>query len=496
MSGPGNVEATETTTPHLANRVVRGGMWVALSSYWTIGFGFVANIFLTRMLDPDDLGTYAYALFFVQLLQLQPKLGIKYGFVQLKQVGDEAVGTYFVLESLTALIVVLVTLVAYPLLPSSIALIVLVMSCLLGIQGIGQVGSVLLDRELKFGLTSRVDILAFTFSYVPAFWLAAEGFGVWSLVAQNLVYGALSILAFVWIFRGRLPSIWRARKQFSFLLTRRYLGFGLTVGLALFAGGLVASLGNFLIATFVDTTVLGFYDRAYRMAQWPGLLFNGVLSRTVFYTYARLQSDPARLGRATEMVLWLVTMVAFPLASILAIASPDIIALLYGDRWLAAGTFLRVLSIVFAVRPLIENAGTLLTAIGKPKLNTKVVVVQLVVIAVAGVPLTFLWGGMGVCLASMLASLCGIVLMYRYVLREVAVKLMPTLGSSFLVWSLTVLGYLAITRVIPLEQLAPLFRVALLSSYVLCAFCLLAFVVQPRMFLVRVRYVWNLIGSK
>jgi len=34
----------------LACRAVRGGLWVAVSSYFNMGFGFLANLVLTRIL--------------------------------------------------------------------------------------------------------------------------------------------------------------------------------------------------------------------------------------------------------------------------------------------------------------------------------------------------------------------------------------------------------------------------------------------------------------
>ena len=41
----------------LAHRAIRSGMWILGASYWTIGFGFIANIGLTRLLTPG----YYYA---------------------------------------------------------------------------------------------------------------------------------------------------------------------------------------------------------------------------------------------------------------------------------------------------------------------------------------------------------------------------------------------------------------------------------------------------
>jgi len=64
----------------LAYRAVRGGLWVALGSYFNLGFGFLANLALTRILIPDDFGIFALAGFFL-LINLRPWVGVGHAFV-------------------------------------------------------------------------------------------------------------------------------------------------------------------------------------------------------------------------------------------------------------------------------------------------------------------------------------------------------------------------------------------------------------------------------
>ena len=97
----------------------------------------------------------------------------------------------------------------------------------------------------------------------------------------------------------RSPT-WR---QFSWVLARRFMSTGIIVGIGSLAGSLLNSVDNYLIATFLSTTILGYYDRAFRMAQWPGLVFNSVLSQSAMFTYAKLQGDQPRLQRTVNIML-------------------------------------------------------------------------------------------------------------------------------------------------------------------------------------------------
>ena len=88
--------------PPLSTRAVRGGLWITVSSCWVFGFGFAANIFLTRLLPTEAFGGFALAMFFTQLLRLQPKLGLGFAFAQHQGTTGQSLGTYFFMESLAA----------------------------------------------------------------------------------------------------------------------------------------------------------------------------------------------------------------------------------------------------------------------------------------------------------------------------------------------------------------------------------------------------------
>jgi len=487
-------QAAETP---LAYRAVRGGMWVALSSYWTIGFGFVANIVLTRLLSPQAFGGFALAIFFAQLLRLQPKLGLGYAFAQYKDTTGESLGTYILMDSSAGLGGLLLTLLAAPILlrlgyTSIIVQVSVVLALSVFLEGIAGMGGMLLDKELRFGQTSLIQSLVFPMSYIPAFWLATHDGGIWSLAAQSLTYNVLASAGMWWLAHRHLPHIWQMRWQFSPSLARQFFGFGITVGLALLAGMLLTQLDNFLIGTLVSVTVLGFYDRAYRTAQWPSTLLNSLIARTAFYTYTRLQDDRVRLQKAVTIVLWLITTLALPLALVIFVTAPDLLVLLYGERWLPSAFFLRVLVLYSVMRPLWENAGALFVAIGKPRLTTVFTVIQVLVLATSGLPLTIAWGALGTCIAVGLAFAVGMALIYRNVKREMPIQLGPVLGPPALISALILLGYLALNRLTGLNALPLLSRAAIKSLYAVAMFFALTFITAPKTTRQRLEYIWRL----
>lgn len=484
----------------LAYRAVRGGLWVVASSYWTIGVGFIATVVITRLLEPEAFGIFALATFFVQLLRLQPKFGLGYAFAQHKDTTGKEIGTYCALELAAASASFLLSLVALPILSrlgysGTLVQVSAVLAFAVAMEGIAGIGSTLLDKQLHFRQLSFVQSLVFPVSYVPALWLALNSAGVWSLVAQNLTYNALLLIGVWWIVRRHLPKVSLGRGHFDAALARRFLAFGMTVGLGLLAAMLLTQLDNFLIGTLVSVSVLGFYDRAYRTAQWPSTLLNSLISRAAYFTYAKLQDDLARLQKTVTMILWLITSLALPLALVIFIAAPDLLVLLYGEKWLPSALFLRILVTYSVLRPLWDNAGAMFLAVGKPRFVATLAVVQALILAISGIPLTLLWGAVGTCIAVGLAFAVGIVTMYRNLGREVPIKLGGVLGAPAVVAVATLLGYLALSRMVALNDLSLPMRVAVKSAYAISAFFALTMLVQPRTTRERVAYIWRLASS-
>lgn len=484
----------------LAYRATRGGVWVAASSIWLLGFGFIMNIALTRLLFPSDFGQFALAMFFAQLTRLQPKLNVSYAFAQHPRTSGEAIGTYFVTEAAVGAAGIALMVIISPILigfgySGTVVKVCIALSVVAFVESIGGMGNMLLDKELRFKETSILRCIVSPVSYVPAFWLAVHGGGVWSIVAQSLAYHLLFALA-VWIVApARLPHIMKIKWRPDPSLARKFLKFGATIGLSGFAGMLLAQTDNFLIGTIVGTMVLGLYDRAYHIAEWPGNLCNAVIARSVFFVYSRLQTDVTLLGKAVTMVIWAITGITLPVALAVFVVAPDLLLLIYGGRWVPAAPFLRLLIVFAILKPLWDNGTVFFIATGKPGLTAQCAVLQALVLIACGLPLALLWGATGVCLAVGLTFVTGAIFLYVHMARSISVNLMSLFGGPALAGLLTVLCYLIVTRLTALP-VSGFSLLALKACGVAAIFLAFTLLLQPSVTKQRIRQVIRLLSGK
>lgn len=484
----------------LAYRAVRGGLWVAGSSYFNIGFGFLVNLALVRILDPEHFGLFALAQFFFSLVDIKSVLGLGRAYSQRKETTGQLAGTYLGLACLSSAGTLLLAFLAVPVLhllgyPSEVVWITVALAGAGMLHSLANVAGVMLDKELHLRHSSLVTSLTFPLSYIPAFWLALRGAGVWSLVAGNAAYAALLLPAMWWTARRRLPSLFQLRWRFDRDEALRMLRFGVMVGLASLAAMIVSQFDNFLVGTFVSVTTLGFYTRAYQIAQWPTFLVGGVLDRSAYYTYTRLQDDPPRLKKTVTMVLWLTTTLALPLALAVFAAAPDLVAMLYGERWRPSGLFVRFLVVFSVLKPLLGNAAAIFIATGRPRLATKVRAIQAGVLILLGTPLTLGFDAVGTCIGVGIAFLIGLVVSYSYVQKAVDVSLWDAFAGPTLAALLAMGAYLLFTWSVDLNVLPLALRVAVKGAFAGGAFVAILLALQPRRSVERLRYVYSLLRA-
>jgi PST family polysaccharide transporter len=397
-----------------ASRAVRGVAYVLVSSYTNMGMGFVTTILLTRLLAPEDFGAVALGAFLLGLLDVRTKLGLDYAFMHRQPTTEDLVGSHLSLQLGLAGLGLALAGAVRPLLLAlgyspQVASAVLILALVGLLEAGGTTARNLLEKDLRFGRSTPVVTGALAASYATSIVLAWRGFGYVSLLVGNAVNAGLGTLGF-WLFAGARPRLRLERSTLLFLL--RY---GAALALGSYATIFVLQFDNFLVGTLVGVATLGYYERAYKVAQWPTGLVTHIVARVSLPFYARLQGDPPRLARAFGMTLWLIAAVALPLALAIFATAPDFVRLLFGEAWLPTALYLRFLVAYSVIRPLLDDAGALFVAPGHPEKATAVQVAQAAALIATATPLTLAFQARGTAVGVGLAFLVGVALTYRYV---------------------------------------------------------------------------------
>jgi len=330
----------------------------------------VASVILARNLEASDYGVVGFCLIVTGFLARFGDLGINSALVQRSEAGTDVLNTGFTVRLITGTGAFAAAFAAASLVPRLLdhpsgSAVIRVLSLTFVINSFALVPGCLLTRELRFGKLVLPQIASAVVSASVSIVLALSGFRFWSIVIGNLAANIASPLVL------NLIRPTRIRLQMQPAVARELLHFGVQV----FGSGLVIftlfNADNFVIGSVLGATALGFYALAFN---W-GSMICSVLQETVhsvlFPTLSRVQKDPHTLKATYLRVLEVTTFVGFLANACLFVCAEEFLVLALGrgsTKWIPALGVLRILSVYGAVRVTLEPVGSVIMALGLPRL--------------------------------------------------------------------------------------------------------------------------------
>jgi PST family polysaccharide transporter len=466
--------ATTQPTPasigaHTARLALRNTLWVTLGSYATQLIGFSSHLLLTRLLTPDVFGIFAISNFWASMANLRSKSGLHHATIRQPKFDNMTVGTLLVLEIALASITFAIALVMTFIFSSAIyssefrwALIAIVaVEFILALAGPYYVA---LEREMAMSRLTLVTLFATLVGYLVAIVIAYAYRNIWSLLITSPITALITFIGARQLCNKRLPNFAKTNWNFDRSLASELLRQGATVGLALTTlGTILGQFDNFLIGTFVDSTTLGYYTRAYQMANWPNFILTMVITRVGFVTMSRVQHDIERLTHTTRLSFWVLCIVGLPMMLTIIFGASDLTALLYGERWLPSVTFVRVLAPPAIIGAFMTVAFWLSVTFGQKRVTLFMTLAQALALIVFGTLLTWRFGAYGTVIGVWIAMTVGLAIGLVYIHHRIPLNLKDTFGAPLLGTALTALGLLLVSESSVWSNALPIVRLAFVT---------------------------------
>ena len=235
-------------------------------------------------------------------------------------------------------------------------------------------------------------------------------------------------------------SPWRPQWVFSTESLRSLGSFGVK---ALFSRLLVYvnfTGDNLLIGKFIGSQALGVYTVAYNLMWLPMSRITVPLSSVLYAAFARLQNDRRRLGEIWLRVNRMTSALLAPMFLGLAVVAPDLVPVVFGERWRAAIPVLQLLSLGGIAQALQVFNGQVYQAQGRPGLFLRFMVFSTGV-TFGGFALGLHWGVVGVAASFAIARTIVLAANTTLICRTLELPLVRTVVSHLEIVGLaTVMG--------------------------------------------------------
>jgi Membrane protein involved in the export of O-antigen and teichoic acid len=350
---------------NLRQNAVKGVVWSAITSWGRQVIAFIVFSLLARLLGPETFGLVAMASVFLAFIQIFVDQGFSEALVQRHELEPKHLDTAFWTNLgigllITGFCISTAGLIANLFSQPQLTPIIRWLSLSFLISALSKVQEAILRRNLAFKPLAIRSLVAVVAGGLCGVIMAFMGFGVWSLVGQQLTNGLVQILVLWW------ASDWRPGLNVSLRHFRELFSFGINVVVMNILEYVNIRADDFLIGYFLGPVALGYYSIAYRLMMIVLDLLTNTMNQVAIPLFSRLQKEPERMREAFYRVTELASLVSFPIYLAMAALAPELVRILFGTKWLPSIPVIQVLSLIGVLHSVFYFNGTVIIAMGKP----------------------------------------------------------------------------------------------------------------------------------
>jgi teichuronic acid exporter len=377
-------------TESLKCRTIRALSWSFLESIGLQGVRFVIGIILARILIPEQFGLIGMLTIFIAVAQTFLDSGFGAALIQKKEASITDRCSIFYFNIIIGLVAAGLLGLAAPWIAAFynqpiLTPITRVLSLIIVINSFGLIQDTILRKEIDFRTQTKVSLIANVLSGTIGVILAVAGFGVWSLVAQQVGVNLFRTIG-LWVFNP-----WRPEMIFSLKSLREMFKFGSR----LLASGLLdrifTNIYLVIIGKLFSAADLGFYTRARNLEELPSQTLSGMIGRVTFPVFSTIQDDAARLKRGFKKALKLLVLCNFPMMIGLAVIARPLVLVLLTEKWAESIPYLQLLCFLGLLYPLHMINLNMLQALGRSDYFLKLEIIKKILI-ILNIVITWRWG--------------------------------------------------------------------------------------------------------
>ena len=335
----------------LKNKTVKGVGWSAVDNVSQHVVTFVVSIVLARLLTPDDYGLIGIVTIFTLVSQTLINAGFSSALIRKKDATDDDYNTVFIVNLGMSILLYVIVFFASPAIAKffnrhELVSLVRVTSLSMVIGGLAIVQQTILTKRIDFKSQTVITLTASIISGVIGIVMAFIGFGVWSLVAQQLSLQTIRTIG-LWIVNRWVPKL-----RFSTYSFKELFGFGWKMMVSGVLDTVWKELYQVVVGKFYSPATLGQYTRAKQFSQLFSSNLTSVIQRVTYPVLSNIQDDKERMVSAYRRIIKTTMFITAISMFFLGAISEPLLYCLIGPKWHEAATYLPLICINGSLYPL------------------------------------------------------------------------------------------------------------------------------------------------
>lgn len=342
------------------------------------GVALVVSILLARLLAPEDYGSIALITVIITILNVFVDSGLGNALIQKKDADDLDFSTVFYFNVFFCLILYIMTYFLAPFMAkfyqdASLTTVLRVLSLTIVISGLKNVQQAYVSKTLMFKKFFFSTIGGTIIAAIVGVALAFYGFGIWALVAQQLVNTTIDTIILWFIVR------WRPKKLFSFNRLKSLYSYGWKLLVSSLINTAYDNIRQLLIGKIYSPTDLAYYNRGKQFPNMIGTNINSSIDSVLFPVMANEGDNAVRMKAMTRRSIKISSYIMWPMMMGLASIATPLVSLLLKDKWLMSVPYLQIFCLVYAFQPIHTANLNAIKALGRSDLYLKMEIIKKII---------------------------------------------------------------------------------------------------------------------
>lgn len=360
---------------NLKNKAIKGVTWNFLGTSANKVIQFVISIVLARLLTPADYGLIGMLGFFMGIANTFIDSGFSSALIQHKDKSNEDYCTVFYINFGMSLLMYGILALAAPYIAyfynQPLLIEIIRIYCLTLIIGaLTAINNVRLTIDLNYKLLTMVASVAAFISGIVGIICAYSGYGVWSLVIQQIVASLLRTILLFYKVRW-FPSL-----TFSINSFKKLFGYGSKLLGASLISSIYSQIYPLVIGKQFPAADLGYVTRAQNFNEVITQNVTNIFGQVAFPLLAKVQDEDNTLLRIYNKYMHMSSFVIFPLVMFLCGNAKPIVLLLLTVKWAPSIILLQILSFGYLWEGIIKINLNLLYVKGRTDLVLKLEIIK------------------------------------------------------------------------------------------------------------------------
>lgn len=370
--------------------VISNIIWKFLERGSSVVVTVLVNVFLARLLPPEDHGLLTMVLVFVTLSEIFVTAGVNTSLTQKKDVDETDFSSMFWMNLVVASIIYFFVFVfshsvSEVLGYGELMLVLRVLGLRIIIAAVNSVQCAYVARNMLFKYYFSSTLAGKIVSGIIGVCLALLNCGIWALVAQSVSILLIETLV-LWI---RVK--WRPKAFFSWKSIKGLYPFAWRVMLTSFVENITEQVRNLIIGAKNTSVDLAYYNKGFLFPSTLTINLTSAVSSVVFSVMSNQQENMYNVKKTCRYWVGFFGFLVLPMLVGMASVSDMLVPMLLTNEWMESAFFMKIACGVYASWIVEVPIREAIRSIGHAEVCLRVQIIKMI-ISIGTLIMTFRYG--------------------------------------------------------------------------------------------------------